>query len=237
MQEELNRSRRDTVELARLRGEVSRLRNAGQELATVKAARDLATTVEMLKKRFEEMPEKKIPELQLLSTADWLEQAQHADLSSDIGVRKSLSDIRNRAKHKFAERLQGALKEFADANGGQLPTNVLQVAAHCNPPVANEILQRYYVTRSGSLTDVGENPFVKEKAYVDEEYDTFFEIGLNGATVHNLTPDAYVVRMATWAYVTNNGRMPTTMDELRSYLKGPVDEGKLEEIFRREELK
>ena len=38
--------------------------------------------------------------------------------------------------------------------------------------------------------------------------------------------------MATWAYETNNGRMPTTIDELWPYLKGPVSEGTLKEMFR-----
>jgi len=198
MQDGIDRSRRNAAELARLRGEAARLRNAAQELASLKAAsgsptqvaaRDLAAIVELLKKRFEELPEKRIPELQLLSTGDWLQQAQNADMGSDIGVRKSLSEIRKNAKNKFANLLQSALKEFADANSGQLPTDLSQVAPYFKPPVDNEALARYQLTQTGSLTDVGQNRFVKEKAPVDD-YDTLFEIALNGVRVQSVTPEA-----------------------------------------------
>jgi RNA polymerase sigma factor (sigma-70 family) len=241
VQDAMGQSRWDAVELARLRGELPRLRNAGQELATLKAAtaspiqaeaRTLAATVETLKKLFEEMPEKKIPELQLLSTADWLEQTQTADLASEIGVRKSLGNIRNKAKNKFAHLLQDALKKFADANGGQLPSELSQVALYFKSPVDNEALARYQLTLTGSLKDVGGNFFVIEKAPVDD-YDTLFEISLNGVSVQSVTPEARVVREALSAYASaNNGQMPAKVDELRPYLKGPVNEATLQGMFR-----
>ena len=155
----------------------------------------MAATVETLKKLLEKMPEKRIPELLLLSTADWLELAQNADTESEIGVQKAFSSIRNKAKNKFAPLLQDALKEYSGANGGQLPTDLSQVAPYFKAPVDGEALARYQLTVTGSLADVGQSHFIKEKAPVDD-YDTLFEIGLNGFSVQNITPETRAVREA-----------------------------------------
>ena len=51
-----------------------------------------------LNQRLEQMPDKKIPELQLLTENDWLSAAKEAKFEADADIRKALGNLRNLAK-------------------------------------------------------------------------------------------------------------------------------------------
>src|SRR5262249_9082281 len=100
-------------ELLRLRGEVTRLRQRAQEMAQLKAAaaasgndpaiqatlNSWAMRATQLRERLEQMPDKRIPELQLLTEKDWLDAVKNAkQLETDADFRKALYNLRNSAK-------------------------------------------------------------------------------------------------------------------------------------------
>ncbi|MCW5556736.1 MAG: sigma-70 family RNA polymerase sigma factor [Verrucomicrobiae bacterium] len=192
----------DPAEILRLRGEVARLRADARELARLKAAAGqsqpldgtlklLADRVSRLKNSLEQMPEKRIPELELLKDTDWLDAAKRdRDLSTDEGVRSTLGSLRNAGKRKFGNLIRDALKNYTDANDNQLPPNFEALKPFFQEPIADSILQRYGLTRSGSIADLRDDGtprnardlilVAEQSASVDPEHDLNFQFALGG---------------------------------------------------------
>lgn len=191
-QQEIERLRRDTAELAKLRGEVARLRSDAQELAQLKAgssndatesaAKSWVTRVSQLRQRLEQWPDKRIPELQLVTEQDWLSAAR-GDLDTDDDYRRALSTLRNAGENKFASTLlQPALKEYMRANNGQFPTDLSQLQPHFKSPVDNAILERWEIMPAEKIKSLGlgGDVIISQKAAVDDVYDTRFAVGPSG---------------------------------------------------------
>jgi RNA polymerase sigma factor (sigma-70 family) len=185
-------------ELLRLRGEVTRLRSVAQELAQLQAAeaqrannpveaasQNLLAKVKFLKQRLEQNPNGKIPELRYLSGNDWLRLTQEARLRdenpSDDQVLYALATVRSSAKQQLAYWMQPALRDYAQANGGQLPTEVNQLKPYFNfnCPADDATLDRYQMLKTGNVNDLTAGALViGEKAPVDDQYDTLWQIGM-----------------------------------------------------------
>jgi hypothetical protein len=112
---------------------LTRLRGVTQELAQVKAAKPATPAqsdstawsewVNQLKQWLEQMPNSKIPELQLLKDVDWLDPTKNASLASEEDARKALRDLRTIAKNRFGNLMANALGKFTQANNGSLPSD------------------------------------------------------------------------------------------------------------------
>lgn len=177
------RLRRDAAELAKLRGEVTRLRaveqQAGQAKAPAAVSDDpftqsvLAMTqrASELNGHLQRMPEKKIPELQLLTENDWLSVAKEVSLQSEPEVRQALSRLRNTAKHKFATYALQAVDKFIAANNGQMPTDVSLLKPYFEVPVDDAMLQRYQVLPPASGNSLQDDWVMGERERVDPDYD------------------------------------------------------------------
>jgi RNA polymerase sigma factor (sigma-70 family) len=214
-------------ELLRLRGEVTRLRRDPQELARLKAGQAqtagesgdaeldaVLARVNKLKQMLNQKPELKIPELQFLTPQDWLNVAAAARLDTDNGARQALSRLRSAAKLAFSPILQGALFQYVQASGGQLPTEISQLKPFFQPPVDDALLDRYQLLRTGNARDLpasespiiaesvggkdrtaikfrppsAEGSVISEKAKVDADYDSVMSIGLNGSHLSEQGP-------------------------------------------------
>jgi hypothetical protein len=187
-------------ELLKLRSEVSRLRNQSHELAQAGPAstendaidvfaKHLARKAQLLKNLLDRMPEKNIPEVQFLGAQLFLSKAESADLETDAGIAKVLSDLRHDAKQFFAAvGMIPALRSYAAANGGQLPTDISQLKPYYfNAGVSDDVLQRYQIVKSGNVNDLHlGDVLIAEKAPVDEQNDTLFAIGLSTWSWHGV---------------------------------------------------
>jgi RNA polymerase sigma factor (sigma-70 family) len=194
LQEDNVRLNRNASELLKLRGEVARLRNASKELALKDAAvtagatnandqidleaKALSAKAHLLKQLFEQMPERKIPELRYWGDQSLLIRANGADLETDAGISRAMSDRRQEAKELFATLLIDGLDNYTRANAGQLPTDISQLKPYF-PGEDDVILQRYQVIKTGNVSNLqsGEK-VIAEKAAVDEHYDTLFQFGI-----------------------------------------------------------
>jgi RNA polymerase sigma factor (sigma-70 family) len=163
-------------EVLRLRGELARLRADSEELTRMKAAaqkKDPANRASLIRQRLDQMPEKKIPELQFLNDAEWQQVASIPDnLETDEDFLVAFSRARQRAKDLFVHWLGQALHNYAKANDGMLPTDLSQLKPYFTPPVYDAnwkpgdpkryellavddaVLQRYQLMQSGKLSDV-----------------------------------------------------------------------------------
>jgi hypothetical protein len=136
--------------------------------------------VKRLKAKLAEMPEKSIPELKLLSDKTWLDIARSTGNFSDpaYGFDESFAHLRKAAKEEFGKRLSRALREYAKANGNQLPPDTMALKPYFASPVEDAMLERYEVLRTGELKP--DEPLIAERAAVDEKHDTLFKIGATG---------------------------------------------------------
>jgi hypothetical protein len=182
-------------ELLKLRGEATRLRSDSQELAQLKAtiendpldsaAKSWMKRANQLKQQLDQMPDKKIPELQFANDQDWLDATKNADLNTDEGVRKALSDLRRKAKGTFAHMMANALHKYIQANNGQLPDDPAELKPYFEQAIDPAILQRYKMLYTGDSNNVPTVPghgqlVIGEKAPVDIDYDSHYYIGPNG---------------------------------------------------------
>jgi RNA polymerase sigma factor (sigma-70 family) len=206
-----------TRELLKLRGEVGRLREQLPGLPAIRAA--------LLKHKLDEMPEKKIPELALLTEKDWEKAAWDADLDTDDGVRVAMCDARNKSVDTFFNFTRPALKQYLAANNGLLPADLLPLKPYFNAPVTDEMLQRYAFTQIGMLsTNLSESVVREAAANVDEDYDSNSEMSMNGAggSIFNRVKSA--IAKAAFAFtIDNNGKPPGDPSQIASYLSKPVD--------------
>lgn len=195
--EEIKRTAGDQSELIRLRGEVTPLRQAAQELHTLKTttARPTPTTraavlppagvptnldvdrmvtlrAQDLWQKLNQAPTNWIPELQFLKDEDWRKVALGQRWESEDETRKAFGQLRNAAKDRFIEQLGTALQKYGQATAGQTPTKLADVANYFNPPVENSLLDRYELIPQRDIPSVrlSQNPdelIVREKRALD----------------------------------------------------------------------
>ena len=209
--------------------------SSGVDAAIEATAQTLVARASQIKQRLEQMPDKKIPELEYLEQKDWLDAANRVkQLGTDEDIRKALDTLRGSAKRNFGSKLQTALRQFTDASGGVLPTDMSQLQPYFNPPVDAAMLARYQLTQTGRLSDFGKDQrLIAEVAPpVDDEYDTRFEFGLNGTDSHsvNKTEDALVAAATAYANA-NNGLLPRDSIQLAPYLQQSVEANRIQHFL------
>jgi len=207
------RFNRNTMELLRLRGEVSRLRSTPGELERARYGIDIKTnegfggTADALAKRansfkqwFEQNPDKSIPELQLLTEADWLFEASLnlkvvTNRSEGNDIHMVADGLRQKAKQKFVNLLGHALGNYIASNEGSLPSELSQLLAYFSPPgdtspfarsIDPSILQRYDLLHTGKIKDVPQgDAIIREKAPVDDDIDGVLSVAVGSHSMQS----------------------------------------------------
>jgi RNA polymerase sigma factor (sigma-70 family) len=241
-------------ELIRLRAEVSRLRGEARELARSKASGPAAggsvdpalqaafavwaERASRLKGRLDAMPpELKIPELQFLAEKDWFDAVKDMkQLETDSDFRKALSELRSNAKANFDRMLQQALRSYASANGGSLPSELAQLKPFFSSPVDDATLSRYSLLQTGRLSELarGEYLVAETAPPVDDEYDTVHRVSLNGINTSTVNRIEDAIKQAGIQFAeANNGLLPTEPAQLTPYLRQPVDAANVQRMLSR----
>jgi hypothetical protein len=227
-------------ELLKLRGQVGVLRQQTNELVKLNKSSAteypissaLAIKVTQLKQKLEQMPDKKIPELEFLSEKDWADAVRDADLSTDDGIRQALSKLREEAENTFLNDMtKNAIKEYLAANGNVLPSDLYQLKPYFDVPVTDAMLQRYQLVQTGTPDPTA--TLVKETAQpVDDEYDSYHEISINGASGSGVNEVASAVSTAANAFAkNNNGQRATDSSQIMPYLQQPIDAVKIQKYL------
>jgi RNA polymerase sigma factor (sigma-70 family) len=236
-------------ELLRLRGEVARLRESARELANLRAAatatgsasemdatlKTWSARAAQLKQRLEEAPEKKIPELQLITEKEWFDAIKNGKpLETDIDFRQAAKDLRGIAKSHFADMARGALRKYADANNGSLPADLGQLKPYFGEPVDDAVFQRYSMLQSGKLSDVprGENIFGEAAPAVDADFDSHYEFSMNGTSAWSVSDPGDVVMLGVREYAkAHEGLLPADQSALAPFLLRQVDPSKVQSFL------
>jgi hypothetical protein len=185
-------------ELLKLRGDVTRLQNQIQASQTSPssveaAAKGWLKNVELFKSKFEEHPERKIPELAFATDFDWLDKMRYENGVDGFGEtewRSRMAELRLTAKDNFVHRLGDALDDYISEHDGNLPASLselnqyYEINAGMPKTMDDAILQRYELVQSGNMRDFKDfnTPIILEKASpADSDYDTQFRISAGGA--------------------------------------------------------
>ena len=195
------RLNRNTEELLRLRGKVSQMQSAAAQ-SNQNQFESLASTwasrANQVKQYLEQSPEEAIPELQLLSSADWLREIQPVywwkgetnDFKFVLGV------LRTHAKARLARGMGRALGDYLIANQGQLPETVVELKPYFNlrytdnMPVTDDMLQRYALIHTGNVNALpATEPLILESGMIQKaQYDSLFKIGAFAVTSNKIDP-------------------------------------------------
>ena len=261
---EFGLSSSQVTELAKLRGEVGRLRQDSRDLSRLKngGAGSSGTTdpeidaelklievqANKLKRRLEESPELKIPEIALLTGKDWLDLVgmrgpqRKLKLDSEEDYRSSIGRVRSVAKQKFGEQLQQALRKYVGAHEGVLPSELPQLQEYFDQPIDDAILQRYAMIKTGKVTDASIEYLVREIASpVDEDHDTRLAFSLTGIYEQSASASARArgpdrSPEVVWAAMleqakANEGRLSRDPSALADYFAQPLDTAKVKNIL------
>ncbi|HEX4646073.1 MAG TPA: hypothetical protein VH598_10725 [Verrucomicrobiae bacterium] len=230
------RSHDDASNLLKLRAEVTKLRGDSRELAQLNAAaaaksndpteaeiKSWMERVNTLKAKLGQRPDQKIPEFQFLTEQDWLDSVRdNQQLETEPGLSKALNALRDTAKGKFADALQTALRNYAQAANGQSPTDWSQLKPYFGSAVDDSVLQRYEFTQPGTVT-------AKTTSLVGPD-DKYYEISMN--TISSWNVEENTLQPALKAYsAANNGQNPNDPSQLAPYLKTPAEQAALQKLI------
>ena len=233
----------NSAEEVRLRGQVGRLRANAQEIARLKAkaqsgsneaasaVKSWTERVKKLKEFVERTPEAKIPELQFLTTEDWL-------LARGDNERKTLSHLRQLAEERFSRHLQAALRKYLEAHNSQAPTELAQVQPYCEPPMDDALLQRWKIAPASEVpyVRIGTSDWIvtQKASPIDQEYDSRMVILLTGNcftsndSVRLLFPAIGAFQKA------NEGRDYEHLSQLIPYVTTPEQRAALDRLLENE---
>jgi RNA polymerase sigma factor (sigma-70 family) len=239
--EELVKTKSDNTELLKLRGEMARLHKEPSQGNDpfVQTALAWKAKEAKLRKLFEDKPDRRIPEMQLLTDRQWLDIARDSDLDSEDGIRSAMARVRTSAKMKSAPIIQDALKKFIEANNGNWPDVVTQLKPFFDQPIDDVTLQRYKIldqeqTQTGWLNGM----VLIEKVAADKWVEPQFVIGPNRTgmgptpdTVHVTFSQELVPVMQSYQSA-NNGQTPDDYSKLDPYVSTPEQKVALEKIIK-----
>ena len=227
-------------ELLKLRAEVTRLRQqqrassrssaaagAGDDPSMDASLKTWATRVSQLKQRIEQMPDKKIPELQLVTDKDWFDAVKSVkQLETEDDYRQAFDGLRRNVKSEFVGMLQQALRGYTKANDGMLPADLSQLKPYFEKPVDDAILGRYSLLQQGKASDVPQGQYIVAETAppVDDEYDTVYKVSMNGINSSSVNRTEDALKQAGMEYAqAHGGLLPTDPSQLAPYLKQPID--------------
>lgn len=197
--------------------------------------------VHRLRSAFAAEPARRIPELECLTPAEWLELAQsdNEDDGDEARLRTILALIRGEAKFAFLQRMQEALVLYCAAHDGELPASVASLAVFFEIPPPAGALERYAMQRQGKLHAVGaREPILSEQALPDAWHDSRYSLAgapsrLSVMPFVLISPPARDIDQAieraqqTFA-ARHGGAAATTPEELAAFL--PDDSVKLADV-------
>jgi RNA polymerase sigma factor (sigma-70 family) len=234
-------------ELLRLRGEVARLRQGLRDSNQTKtsgtgssedpgmeaALKTWAARVALLKQRLEQMPDKRIPELQLVADKDWFDAVKSVKkLETEDDYRQALDDLRRNVKSEFAHMLQVALRGYAKANADQLPTDLSQLKPYFDKPVDDAVLARYTLLQTGKVSEASDYLVAETAPPVDDEFDTVYKISINGVNSSSVNRSEEAIKQAGILYAqAHNDLLPTEPSQLTPFLKEPIDPAKIQKVL------
>ena len=202
--------------------------------------------VEQLKQRVAANPAVTIPEIELLTPADWLRVTRAAqNLDDPRALRKTLAELRGAAKSQLVQPLTRAFRKYLEQNRNELPPTPLALAPYLESPLNPAILSRYEMVRSGNTANLSPSDrnraAMREKAAIDDEFDVRLQISSSGVQGRPAGITAWIdnyydrLKQARTDYArANSGASSTGITDLAPYMNPPLTTAEIEKLVTRE---
>jgi len=206
----------------------------GVSSATAEAEAKIAALRDVLAR----LPEQGIPELKLATNADW-HLAVEGALETAEDYRRALGKLRARAESQLAKRVQPALREYLQSNGGVFPTNTQELQLFVGGEVNREMLGRYTIVPASEIKNVrmGGEWAITQRELIDSDYDSHSVIGPNGfgATTYTVSKqrEGAKIMPAIRAYKAAHGANPADILQALPYAVTPEEKAIIEKWSRR----
>ncbi len=167
----------------------------------------------------------RIPELDHLTAADWLDVTKVEALETEADYRIALAKLRWAGKQNVGSKIRSALVAYLDSSGGKLPISPRDLIEFTDGTIGSNIIDRYRMSPSGifpGLT-IANSKFVmiEKEESVDGIWDSRigFTDGGNvaGRPVVEFSKD--LVLKAIESFESEHQRLPENSDELEPYVK------------------
>jgi RNA polymerase sigma factor (sigma-70 family) len=235
MTDDLAAARKNAAEMAKLRGEIERLRDINGQLSSLTndsrqgLVKSWLAREDRLRQLVAQNQGKTIPELQLLSENQWLDAAMNANFDTDKDVNEALGELRRTAENEFCNLATAAVKDYMKDNNGQFPSSLDALQPYFKTPVSDAMLDRWEIAPQAELPgqNMGGDTVITEKGPVDASTDLRWVIGPDGFRNLNyqvsdlLEADSTLYPVLKAYAVANNGQMPTTPAQIQPYLSTP----------------
>ncbi len=221
LQEQMGRTKSNDAELLRLRAKLTQLSNGSVQAST--PAQNHASVAAQLKAKLAQMSKYGIPELKFASETNWEAAAAKFDLSTDEGVRRALSEVRQAGIDKFLnEMMKDAMKKYLAANNNIAPPDLYVLKPYFDEPVTDEMLSHYKLVQTGTVDN--NRDLVRLTFHADDEYDSNHGMSISGAWGGGYNNVRLAVGSAFASFFADNsGQLPTDASQLQSYFKQPMD--------------
>jgi RNA polymerase sigma factor (sigma-70 family) len=240
---QLLRAAQVAIDAARTKAAGDVRAGSGGDPAMEAELKAVSARMTVLKAKMAQSPDQQIPELRLLKDQDWINAAAKHKLETDDDLRAALRELRTSGTVNFANLMGPALWNYAQANEGQLPTDIMRLAPYFDPQVETEMLQRYGIVRAGKMRDVPqETTVIAEIAPDDANHDpTLYmsgprnRIDQGNISLHSgsYSDISNTVLGAVADFIKAKNEQPLTEPaQLLPYLKAPVDPAKLREYWK-----
>jgi hypothetical protein len=184
-------------------------------------------------------PERRIPQMDALTAADWLDVTKNKDLETEADFREALAKLRGLARQKFANDIGKALERAMAEDGGRPPSDPQALAAYVPAGIDQSILRQLAVNATGvmpglKILGATEQFYLVDKP-VDDLWDsTLFYSPNGGAGVRAAgAMGENSVAAAIAQYTKANGVPPTSAYQLSQYPGiSAIDQADLDEMFK-----
>lgn len=149
----------------------------------------------------------------------------------------ALARSRQSVQLAFGDKMSAAMQKYLQANKGQIPTDLSQLQPYFDPPVSDEILQRWEILpikEVPSLKVSGGDWIITQKAPVDDEYDSRVGLGPKGLSTtgsQGFAQDLMARILRSFA-AANNGQPPSDPAQLLPFATTATQKAQLERIIK-----
>jgi hypothetical protein len=185
-----------------------------------------------LRQLFVDRPGQAIPELRLLTDAEWLRLGRKARFDTEAEIRQALAAARDIASGKIAARFSSAVSKYMNNSNGEQPASILALLPYFDSPPDLAMVQRFEVAPlEGRMNRNGSAAWqVQEATPIDADYDSRnFLLSTSGAGRMG-APAAWIPHfaerstLANAAYAAaNNGTSPQSFADTAPFFKPPLD--------------
>jgi hypothetical protein len=159
----------DEQELSAAEGQLSALRAQDAGSVAESRSRQTATAawiarVRRVQRLFNENPEQRVPDLRLLTAADWLRATLRLKFDNPMSDRYALLALRTAASARFSIPLQRALDKYARATHDAPPASIFALAPFFDDHADVESLARFEIISRNTIYASGPSSWlVNEK--------------------------------------------------------------------------